>query len=192
MEKQVKKLKNKGGRLLASWLIKIFILTFSLSLAFSSLSEVVLSASGIAVAVFIILFFLIVQYVTDIIAIAVTACDEGCFSSMAAKKVKGAREAVFLVSNKDKVASFLCDIVGDVCGILSGTAGAAIVLKIVKDGSSLTILVAALIAATIASVTVTGKAAGKAYAKKNSEKITFACGKALAMFTKKRKKNKEN
>ena len=175
---------------LTAWLIKIFVLTFSLSLVFSSLSEMLFRASGVVIAVAIIIFFLLIQFITDIIANAVTVCDDGCFKQMCEQKLKGAKQAAFLVRNKDKVASFLCDIIGDVCGILSGAAGATIVVKIAREGQGgLAILYAALIAATIASLTVVGKAAGKTYAKRNSEKITLKIGKFLAVFAKNDKKS---
>ena len=39
----------------------------------------------------------------------------------------------YLVKNADKVSSVLNDVIGDVCGILSGAAGASIVVLIVKE-----------------------------------------------------------
>ena len=182
--------KRKKSDGLGVWCVKIGLLTFALSLIFSSLSEAVLSSGGIVVAIFIIAFFLIVQYITDIIGNAVTGCDDSCFNDLIGKGVKGAKEAAFLARNKDKVASFMCDIVGDVCGILSGSAGAAIVVKIVKDGSKISVLVAALVAAIIGALTVIGKAICKNYAKNNSKEITLSMGKFLTLFVREKRKRK--
>ena len=37
-----------------------------------------------------------------------------------------------LLKNTDKVSSVCCDVIGDVCGIVSGTSGVAIVSLIIK------------------------------------------------------------
>lgn len=183
-----KKNKKKGRHALALWIVKISILAFALSLVFSSLSETVLTNSGIAVATLVIIFFLIVQYLTDMIGNAVTACEDNCFDERVKSKKRGAREAAILVRNKDRVSSLLCDIIGDICGILSGSAGAAIVAKLATSGSKISILVAGIVTALIASFTVAGKAWGKAYSKNNCEGITLKCGKFMAFFLRSKKK----
>ncbi|MEG1500262.1 MAG: hypothetical protein RR400_04285, partial [Clostridia bacterium] len=124
---------------------------------------------------------------TDMIGVAVAVCPIEPFRAMAARKVRGAKESIFLVQNAEKVSSLLNDVVGDVCGIISGAIGASIVSKIIFDANSdsLTIIIAATISALIAGVTVFGKAIGKNYAIKSSTTIVGRVGKFLSIFTKK-------
>lgn len=167
-----------------AWYVKIAVLTFAFSMVFSSLSKVAFASSSVIVAIVVLIILLVVQFFTDIMAVAIMSCDEGQID----KKEKGARAAFFLVRNRDKVGTVLCDIVGDVCGILSGAAGAAISFMINVKNPSLQILYGSLVASAIASIIVTGKAIGKTYATKNAKSITLACGRFLAIFAKKQKK----
>ena len=112
-----------------SWPYKVFLLAIVLSLGFSILSEFVLGNAGIVVAVVVIVIFIALAIVTDMIGVAVTACSKEPFVAMCSKKVRGAKEGLMLIKNADKVASLCADVVGDVCGILSGAAGASIVAK---------------------------------------------------------------
>lgn len=186
IKRQVKKRSSKKSATI--WLIKVFVLALSLGIMFSALSELVLSKSGIIVSSFVILFFLVVSIIADIVGVAVTASEDSSFNAMASKKVRGAKEALFLIRNSDKVASFMCDIVGDICGILSGSAAAAIVLKIISNGSTLQTIISIVATSLIASLTIFGKAVGKNYAIKNNEKIVFGFAKFISIFTKQNKK----
>ena len=100
-------------------------------------------------------------------------------------KVKGSKQAISLVKNADKVSSVLNDVIGDVCGILSGAAGASIVVKIAIDnsGSFMSILIPSLIAAIIAGLTIAGKAIFKSIAIKHSNTITLQFAKFINFFT---------
>ena len=104
---------------------------------------------------------------------------------MAARKVKGSKQAISLVRNADKVSSILNDVIGDVCGILSGAAGASIVTKIAIDngGSFLSILIPSLIAAIIAGLTIFGKALFKKVAIRHANSITLTFAKFINFFT---------
>src|SRR5690554_1632429 len=66
---------------------------------------------------------IIIGVVFDIIGIAVTAASEVPFLSMASKKKRGAINAVRLIRKADQVSSFCNDVVGDICSIISGSAG---------------------------------------------------------------------
>ena len=58
------------------------------------------------------------------IGIAVTVATPKTFNSMATKNVRGARACINLIRKASKVSSFCNDVIGDICGILSGSAGA--------------------------------------------------------------------
>ena len=112
---------------------------------------------------------------------------------MASKKVRGAKEALKLLSKADRVSSICCDVIGDVCGILSGAAGASIVVKFALEAESpLSIIIASLVSAVVASMTIFGKSICKKYAIDNSTSIVIKVGKVLSWFTPQNKdKNKK-
>ena len=64
----------------------------------------------------------------DIIGIAATAAEEVPFHSMASKKQDGAKWAIILIRNADRVSSFCNDIIGDICGVLSGAVSTYIII----------------------------------------------------------------
>jgi CBS domain containing-hemolysin-like protein len=110
----------------------------------------------------------------DIIGVAVTAAEEVPFHSMASRKVKGAKTAVKLIRNADKVSNFCNDVIGDVCGVISGGTGAVIIGKIIGASNIHNKLILTLaISATIASITVGGKAFGKNFAISESNNIIY-------------------
>ena len=115
------------------WPVKILVITLFLSLSFSVLSEVLLSNVGIAVSVVVIVFLLVVGIISDMIGVATTACSLEPFTAMCSRKVRGARVAMGLVKNAEKVSSICNDVVGDICGILSGAAGASITVKFISE-----------------------------------------------------------
>ncbi|WP_066500212.1 hypothetical protein [Abyssisolibacter fermentans] len=162
------------------WICLISIWTFILTIFFSLVSENMMRGFNIALATIALLILITLGVFFDLIGIAVAAADEKPFHSMAANGVKEAKYAVRLVRNAARVSSFCNDVIGDICGILSGAAGAIIVVKIitlyeVKTATIVSILVSAI----IASLTVGGKAFGKEMGIRNSEKIIFHTSKVL-------------
>ena len=116
----------------------------------------------------------------DIIGVAATSADETPFHSMAAKKVPEAREALKLLRRAERVSSFCNDVVGDICGVISGSASAVIAARaIVGMESWLGQLVQLLMSAVVAGLTVGGKAFGKSIAIKNSTMIIHAAAKLI-------------
>ena len=119
-----KKKNKKKGRTEKStgrWAVQVFFIAVFLSAALSFASDSALDGAGIAVAFGVLLAFILLGIVFDIIGVAVTAADEKPFHSMAARKMPGAREAIGLIRKADKVSSFCNDVVGDICGIISGS-----------------------------------------------------------------------
>ena len=172
------------------WPVKILVITLFLSLTFSVLSELLMSNVGIAVSVIVIVFLLALGIISDMIGVATTACQIEPFAAMRSRKVRGAKVAMALVKNAEKVSSICNDVIGDICGILSGAAGAAITVKFVSEsmGASIQILIAGAVSATIAGLTIFGKAIFKKYAIDNCTKIVLGVGKCLSIFSKKEKK----
>lgn len=175
------------------WPVKILVITLFLSLAFSVLSEVLLSNVGIVVSVVVILFLLFVGIVSDMIGVATTACSLEPFTAMCSRKVRGAKVAMGLVKNAEKVSSICNDVVGDICGILSGAAGASIAVKFISENmaNSIQILIAGTVSAVIAGLTIFGKAMCKKYAITHCTKIVLGVGKCFSVFSCRKPKEKK-
>ena len=105
------------------------------------------------------------------IGVAVQAADVAPFHSMNSRKIKGADIAVKFKKNADKVSSFCNDVIGDICGIISGTAGSIIALKISNLLSLNSFYTILFITALISSLTIGGKAIGKSIAINKSNYI---------------------
>jgi CBS domain containing-hemolysin-like protein len=119
------------------------------------------------------------------IGIAITVADIKTFNSMATKQVRGAKLAVKLIQNNEKASSFCNDVIGDICGIISGSAGVALSSIIANTFNLNLFIVSLLITALIASLTIGGKAIGKATAINKSTVILFEFSKILSYFYKK-------
>ena len=115
------------------WVITIFVITLFVSGAISLLSEELLSRSGMAAAFIILFVIVLVGILFDVVGVAVTSADERPFHSMAARKVPGAQEAIGLLRNAERVGSICNDVVGDICGVISGSASAVIAVKALTD-----------------------------------------------------------
>ena len=168
------------------WVIKILVASFIISIIFTLISETVIPNVGIIVGIFLTLVFILIGIIFDMIGVAVTTANEAQFHSMATKKVKGAKMAIRLKKNADKVSSFCNDVVGDICGIVSGSTGAVIAIKIVENSNFNDLIVTLIVMGIISSLTIGGKAMGKGYAMNKSNKILFSVSKILSIFTKRR------
>lgn len=156
------------------WIIRITLVSFFLSAIILLISTRILKDVNNLIAVFTVLFIIFIGIVFDMIGIAVTAADEPPFHALASRKVYGAKQAIKLIRNANKVSSFCNDVIGDICGVISGTAGAMIVFRIVGNESSLKATIAGLvISGLIASFTVGGKAIGKTFAIEKSNYIVY-------------------
>lgn len=166
------------------WLLTVGIVSFILSIVMSITSEGIIPRVNTIIGIIIILLFIFISVLFDMIGVAITAQDETPFHSMASKKIKGSAHSVKLLKNSDKLASICNDVIGDVCGVVSGSAG-VLVASSISDyfviNKSIVVLV---VTALIASITITGKAYGKTIAINNSKYITEKVGKVLHKFQK--------
>ena len=164
------------------WVVTVFCMAVTLSAALSLASESVLGNAGLVVALFILLAFILLGIVFDIIGVAVTAADPRPFHSMAAHKVRGAKEALKLLRNASSVSSVCNDVVGDICGIVSGTTAAVIVVRLQEALSLRSVLISVAVTALISGLTIGGKALGKTFAMKQSTKVVYWAGRFLHIF----------
>ncbi|MGN1227399.1 MAG: hypothetical protein ACI4TX_02025 [Christensenellales bacterium] len=195
---KVRKRKQKGKKqsffvAYLRWPLIVLITALILSFSFSILSEMALNNATLIVAIIVIVIFALFSMITDIIGVAITAVDIMPFRSMSAKKVSGAKEAIVLIKNADKVASVFADICGDICGILSGAAG-AVVTNFYLQGvtsSNNAILIASLVSAIIAGIIIFSKALGKKFAITHCDTIVLFLGKILKVLTLNKISNKK-
>lgn len=188
------KKKNSLFKTWFQWPLIVLFLSFFLSMIFGIISELALNNASIVISIIVILVFVILSILTDMIGVAIVACDIQPFMAMASKKVKGAKQAIKLIKNADRVASIIADILGDICGILSGAAGASVTIALTYESMSpfVAIVIASLVSAIIAALIISGKALMKRYSMVHAEKIILILGKILAIFWFEKKSKKQN
>ena len=174
------------------WGLFITFVSFTLSICILFLSTSIFQVISPQWAALVVLGIILVGIFFDIVGIAVTAADETPFHSMAAKKKKGARQSIMLLRNASKVSSFCNDVVGDICGVVSGAAGTAIVYRVFTNHANVSLL-EVLVGAFIAAVTVGGKGFTKNIGMNNANYIVYKAGRFMAFFIPDKKgKKKEN
>ena len=164
------------------WVFIVTILAFIISILMTLFSTIALESVGLLIAILITFLFILLGIVFDIVGMAVTSGDEVAFHSMSSRKVKGGKIGVRLLKNTEKVSSVCCDVVGDVCGIVSGTSGVVIVSLIIKLTDINELLISLLVTGLISSLTIGGKALGKGFAINKSKEIVTIVSKILSIF----------
>jgi CBS domain containing-hemolysin-like protein len=164
------------------WILTISFLAFIISLVFSGGSNFILDNVNVYFGLLIIILFIIIGVIFDMIGIAVASADEKPFHSMASKRVKGSRTAIKLIKNAEKVSAFCNDVIGDICNIISGSAGAVVAAQLSSKYHFDIVITALIVTALIASITIGGKAMGKSYAINKSEVIIYKFAKIISTF----------
>ena len=165
------------------WVITIFLVTILISGAISFLSDILMENSSMGIAFLILLAIIFIGIIFDIIGMAVATADEKPFHAMAARKVPGARAAISLLRNAERVSSICNDVVGDICGVVSGSASATIAVQIIRNfDCSWPQIVTLLMSALCAGLTVGGKAIGKSIAVNSCTAIVHTVGKLIFRF----------
>ena len=167
----------------------IAVITFVLAAIFSIISSSLLSKVSWILGLLIVLIIVLIGIIFDMLGIASTAASTAPFNAMAAEKVKGAKEAVLVTRNADKFASFSNDVIGDISGIISGSALTIVIIEIANisdmtEESIAYLSLSVLLTSLIAALTVGGKAIGKYYAINHSTEILLWVGKFLFLLEK--------
>lgn len=181
---KIKKKRSKKQNSPAKWIIQITLLAFIISFFFSFISETLLPNVPLLLGILIVFIVIGLGILFDMIGVAVTTVDEKPFHSMSSKGIKEARIAVLLKKNADKVSSFCNDVIGDICGIISGSAGAIISNSISNALAIDSFITTLIVMAIIASLTIGGKALGKGTAIRKNEKIVHNFSKVLSYIYK--------
>ena len=155
------------------WAIRIVASSIVLATIFTLLSTAVLEEAGYILAFLVLLIFILVGILFDMIGVAVTAADETPFHSMAAHRGVGAKEAIRLVKNADRVSNLCNDVVGDITGIISGTTMMVLAVRLAVDFSISLLAVNLTISGLVIGLTIGGKALCKTAAIHNSTGIVL-------------------
>ena len=183
--------------------LRIAVITFVLSIVFNLGSSSLLGIMPLVYSFGLLFFIVFVGILFDIVGVAAAAGQESPFHAMAANRIPGAKQAIWMLRNADQVATYASDVVGDISGTLSGAIGAAIVFRIVLYQPAMNdMILTTLMIAVVAAVTVGGKAWGKTVAITRCTEILYITGRIMAALeplgihlakpTKKRKRSSDN
>lgn len=184
VEETRKKEKIKKEKVNVKWIITVVIVSFVISFCLSFIANSTIPNLSLILGIIVTLIFILIGILFDIIGVAVTTADEAIFHSMNSRKVKGAKVAVMFKKNADKVSSFCCDVIGDICGVISGAAGTTIAAVLITKYGFNILLVGLLVTAIISSLTIGGKAIGKSFAINKSDIILYEFAKFVSNFYK--------
>lgn len=179
-----RKEKVKKETVNVKWIAQIAIISFTISFGLSFVSEIAIPNLSVLWGILLTLAFVFVGILFDIVGVAVTGADEKVFHSMNSRQVKGSKVAVLFKKNADKVSSFCCDVIGDICGIVSGASASAVSVGLAATFNWNLLLVSLTVAAVVASLTIGGKACGKSFAINKSDVILYEFAKIISIFYK--------
>lgn len=166
------------------WVIKIILISFVVALVFAFVSETIIPNVNLIFGIVLLILVITLGVIFDMIGVAVTAADIVPFNSMASRKVKGAKIAIKLKQNADKVSSFCNDVFGDICGVISGSIGVIISSSLSKVININSLYISLLVTAVIASITIGAKALCKSFAINKSNIILYKFSKFINIFYK--------
>ena len=185
MKPKPKKVNNQKKKLIdLKWVSFITSLAFIISIGFSIVSQTIIPNVQVLISIILVLVVILIGVIFDMIGVAVTVADIRVFHSMAAKKIKGAKMAIKLIYNAPKVSSICNDVIGDICGIVSGSGGAAISTMVAINLRINVIIPSLVVTALIASLTIGGKALGKGIAVARANFILEKFSKFISTFSK--------
>ena len=178
------KTKKKKKSLPVRWALITFVLTLGLSAAMTYVSSTLIEGATFWVALSVLVVLILLGVVFDMLGVAVTSASPAPFVAMASKKVKGAKNSLAVLKHAEKFSNFCNDVVGDICGVVSGTAGAAMAaLATARFGFLPAAFWSVATSAVISALTVSMKALGKGVAMNESKKIVELIGRILAVFS---------
>jgi len=160
-----------------NWTYKVFFMTFILSIIFSFVSNAITNNSNIFVMILITILVIVIGIIFDMIGTASLTSNEATFHAKSSRKIKGAKESLEIIKNSVRVSSFCNDVVGDICGIISGGMGAMVAITLSKFLGGNIAISSIIVSSIVSSLTVGGKAIFKKVAIKNCDSIVFMVGK---------------
>ncbi|GHU87901.1 hypothetical protein FACS1894202_03030 [Clostridia bacterium] len=177
-------MKKKGLNATIKWALQMTLLSFVITIILTLAADRALAGARLIASLLMLAFFVALNVVTDMFGMAVATASHKPFHSMAARRVDGASESLMFLRSADRVASFCSDVIGDVCGIVSGAGSATIVIIVIRDGNVDATVAALVVSGILAGVTVGGKALGKPFAMKHNVSVVLFVGKLIHAYKK--------
>ena len=89
-------------------------------------------------------------------------------------------EAIRLLRNAERVSSICNDVIGDICGVVSGSASATIAARVLENFEfTWPRMIGLAMSALVAGLTVGGKAIGKSFAIRSCTTIVHGVGRVI-------------
>ena len=164
------------------WGLFITVLSFVLSVIILFSSTGIFKTAQPVVSFIVVMAIILIGVLFDVVGIAVATADEIPFHSMASKKMRGAKESLMLLRNASRVSSFCNDVIGDICGVVSGVAGTSIVYRLFTACGNISVI-EMIAGALIAAFTVGGKAFTKNIGIGSSNYIVYKVGRILSYLS---------
>lgn len=182
-EKQKARFKTTKKKVSWKYIAGTILGTFALAASFELLTDALLANVTILFGFFILLGVIVIGILFDIIGVAVTSASDVVFHAMAADKISGAKESFTLIKHAEKVSSICNDVVGDVCGIVSGGISAVILTAVNIGGiTGESVWVSLVMTGVVSALTVGGKAIGKVFAISYNSSIVYLVGRIIHFF----------
>lgn len=185
VEQTKKREKKKKETVDKKWLLKIVVIAFTISFLLSFVANSTIPNLSLFIGILLTLLFVLIGICFDVVGVSVTAADESVFHSMNSRKVRGASVAVLFKKNADKVSTFCCDVIGDICGVVSGAAGTTIATILITQYHTNLLITGLVVTSVISSLTIGGKAIGKSLAINKANIILYEFSKIVSWFIRK-------
>ena len=170
------------------WAFKALILSVSVSIVFGMFSQSLFPALPAFLSVLIIFFFIFISVLFDMIGVAFTTLSKNDLNGLSEPDSPLFETLSKLFENKDKISSFCGDIVGDICGILSGAGGVSLVYNMHFSDINVNFIATCITSSVIAGLTIFGKAVMKGYAVQNCKNVAYMTAKTIYSLQIKKKK----
>ncbi|SDY56710.1 hypothetical protein SAMN05421736_102287 [Evansella caseinilytica] len=184
----------------------IAVITLVLAALFAVVSTMILSGVSWGIGMLVVFVIVLIGVLFDTIGVAATAASEKPFHAMAAERLHGAKQAVHITRNADRFANFCNDVIGDITGVISGTASTYVVARLslqlgYDEGSTMQFIINVLFISVVAALTVGGKSVGKTLAIQYSTQIIYQVGRLfyflevklkITIFNGKKRRKNEN
>lgn len=102
------------------WALTVLLVSFLITALLSLASGEIIEGLPMFASILVLVLFVALGIVFDIIGLAVATADVTAFNSMAARRLKTGKKAVWLISNTEKVSSVCNDVIGEHAGVVSG------------------------------------------------------------------------
>jgi hypothetical protein len=170
------------------WSVLISMVTFVMACIFTVASSSLLDGVSWGMGMLIVIILIFIGIVFDILGLAAASANEAPFHGMASEKVRGSRQAIYIVRNADRFSNICNDVIGDMTSVISGAAVTVVVIKLLNsygDGDDLLrTIVTVVFTAIVSALTVGGKAMGKSYAINFSTPIILFIGQIFYQLEK--------